>query len=272
MKKRRAEAPAASIPSTASVIEALRRRYPRATHAFLAQVRNATGYARTTTRTADALAMGLWPSRGLLLEGFEVKASRSDWLHELKAHDKADEFFSYCDKWWLAIAHRSIASLEELPPRWGLLVLHGPNVRVLREALPLEPKPLDRILLAAILRAAVDNLLPEDALRIERKLGYDKGWHDAFERNAQDQAAHERLQSEVRDFERLSGLTFSAWDRGVGNRIGVAVQALRDSEHFVTRMQEIARTASWLAEQALKSASNVAAAAQVLSPSAPKED
>ena len=56
----------------------LRYRFCQPEWAFLSQVRNGTGYLRTT-RTADALAMSLWPSRGLHLYGFEIKVRKSDW-------------------------------------------------------------------------------------------------------------------------------------------------------------------------------------------------
>jgi hypothetical protein len=65
------------------VIAALRKKYPAAAWAFLEQVANGTGYAKKY-RWADALAMGLWPSRGMELHGIEVKVSRSDWLRELE--------------------------------------------------------------------------------------------------------------------------------------------------------------------------------------------
>lgn len=78
-----------------SVFELLRRRYPAPAWAFLEEVRNQTGYARTI-RTADALAMSLYPSRGLHLHGFEVKVSRADWFRELNDPKKAEEIAAYC--------------------------------------------------------------------------------------------------------------------------------------------------------------------------------
>lgn len=66
---------------TAELEVLLRERYQGRDWAFLLQVPDGTGMAKS--RTADALAMGLWPSKGLNLHGFEVKASRSDWLAEL---------------------------------------------------------------------------------------------------------------------------------------------------------------------------------------------
>jgi hypothetical protein len=83
-------------------------------------VRNSTGYG---DRTCDAIAMSLWPSRGLELHGIEIKCSRGDWLHELKRPDKADKMFKYFDRWWLAVSDESVAHDYEIPPTWGLIVM-----------------------------------------------------------------------------------------------------------------------------------------------------
>jgi len=79
----------------ADVLDALRYRHRPPAWAFLEKVRNGTGYQRDA-RTADAIAMSVWPSRGLTLHGFEVKVVRGDWLRELRDPEKADEFFKYC--------------------------------------------------------------------------------------------------------------------------------------------------------------------------------
>jgi hypothetical protein len=45
--------------------------------------------------------MGLWPSRGLKLMGFEIKAGRGDWLGELRNPRKAESIARFCDQWWV---------------------------------------------------------------------------------------------------------------------------------------------------------------------------
>lgn len=68
---------------TAGDIEKLlRNRYSPPEYAFLPQVRNQTGYSRQI-RTADALVMSLYPSRGLYLSGFEIKINKSDLKNEI---------------------------------------------------------------------------------------------------------------------------------------------------------------------------------------------
>jgi hypothetical protein len=104
-------------------------------------------------RTADALAVDLWPSSGHLVHGFEVKVSRSDWLHELKDPEKAEAFKPYCDHWWLVVPDASIVR-DDLPDGWGLLAVSNGSLRVRRRAPKLARQPMPFGMTAAWLRAA----------------------------------------------------------------------------------------------------------------------
>lgn len=120
-------------------------------------VRNYCGFAgdRTTSRlrTADALAVDLWPSSGHRVHGFEVKVSRSDWLTELKDPSKAEAFKPYCDHWWLVVPDASIVR-GDLPEGWGLLaVTEGGVLRVRKPAPKLDRRPMPFEMTAAWLRA-----------------------------------------------------------------------------------------------------------------------
>ncbi len=159
----------------AEMIEALRRHYSETADngsawAFIPKVRNAAGF--DANGTCDAICMDLWPSRGLLLHGFEIKVTRSDWLRELKNPDKSQRFIDTLDRWWVVAADSEIVREEELPEGWGLLVAdkYGFGRLVQKvEARPLRPdpdvsthwsrrehadRPVTRSFLAALLRAA----------------------------------------------------------------------------------------------------------------------
>jgi hypothetical protein len=145
-------------PKTAAqVTTLLRERYAAPEFAFLPQVRSRTGYGGPI-RTADAMAMGLYPSRGLELHGFEIKVSRSDWLRELKEPDKAEEIVRHCDRWWIAVSDEKIVAPGELPPTWGLLVPRRGKLTVKVEAPALPAAPMSRPFLAAILRNVADGM------------------------------------------------------------------------------------------------------------------
>lgn len=144
------------VLTESDVIAALHVRYgqcfgngPR--YATARGVRSHAGHSMR--RTADFVAMDLWPSRGLALHGHEVKVSRSDWLRELAEPGKAAEFIPYMNYWWAVVSGPRIVRDGELPEGWGLLVMRGGRLAVAcqaprRDALPLTPSRL-----AALLRA-----------------------------------------------------------------------------------------------------------------------
>lgn len=145
---------AVGFPTARLVIEALRELYPEPAYAFLEQVADATGARHH--RWADALVMGLWPSRGLGLTGIEVKVSRTDWLRELKDPAKAETIARFCDHWFVAVGNEDIVRDGELPENWGLLVPANTKARIAvkKAAGVLNPQPVTRDFLAAILRQA----------------------------------------------------------------------------------------------------------------------
>lgn len=121
-------------------------------YASAAHVRSHAGF--DARRTADFVAMDLWPSKGLALHGHEVKVSRADWLVELKQPEKAQEFVPYLDYWWLVVADRRIVRDGELPAGWGLLAPRGNRLAVVVPAARNQnPQPLSRSRLAAFVRA-----------------------------------------------------------------------------------------------------------------------
>lgn len=107
-------------------------------------------------RTADYVAMDLWPSKGLALHGHEVKVSRSDWLTELKHPEKADQFRRYMDYWWLVVSDPGIVR-GDLPLGWGLMVRRDDMVQIWTPAKRNPaPLPLPRTFMACLLRSAVN--------------------------------------------------------------------------------------------------------------------
>jgi hypothetical protein len=150
-------------PSEANLFNMLRKRYAPPAWVLLPGVRDSTGGA--ASRTADGIAMGTWPSRGLELMGFEIKSYRSDWLRELKAPAKAEPIARFCDRWWILAASDETVKLEEVPTGWGLLVANGKRGLVQRKEAPvLTPTPINRRFLAAILRAAQRHLISTDEI------------------------------------------------------------------------------------------------------------
>lgn len=136
------------------VMQALRERYAPPAYAFLEQVANGTG--SNGSRWSDALAMSLYPSRGLDLIGFEVKVSRTDWQKELAEPAKAEAVAKYCNQWMLVAGDASIVREHELPAPWGLMVFSNGKLRVVKGPKRLEAQPIDRKFLAALLRRVAE--------------------------------------------------------------------------------------------------------------------
>ena len=211
------------MPKAHDVVAALRKRYPDPAWAFLEQVANGTG--RFQSRWADAIAMSLWPSRGIELHGIEVKVSRSDWLSELNNPAKADAFQRYCHRWWLAVGDEKIVQPGELPPTWGLLILKGDVIKCKTEATALDPKPIDTTFLAGILRNVAK--LDTEVLSKARNEGYADGYDNAkknLERSDENVAGQLKdLRQSLLEFETVSGLHINKYN---GKRMGEAVKAL----------------------------------------------
>lgn len=158
----------ALLRTSADVLAAMRLRYTAPEYALFEEVGNATGGG--ASRRADALVMGLWPSRGLDLHGFEIKVSRTDVVRELRDPRKAEAIATYCDFWWLVVGSASIVKLEEVPANWGLIVpVGGPKgttLRTVKEAKRLEPKAIDKKFLAALLRRVSETFGSEQMRRL----------------------------------------------------------------------------------------------------------
>lgn len=109
------------------------------------------------TRYADALAVGLWQSRGHQIIGFEIKVSRSDWVSELKNPAKVEEgVFRYCDH-WIVVAPPGIVRDGELPPTWGLMEV-GATLRRKVAAPRLDAKPITREFFASLMRRGQESI------------------------------------------------------------------------------------------------------------------
>lgn len=195
--------------------------------AFIPQVRNGTGYLKTT-RTADALAMGLWPSRGLFLHGFEIKVQCGDWIKELKNPEKAEALAQFCDFWWI-VAPQDIIKPEEIPTTWGLMVPFGETTKIIKQAQQLTPEPIDKLFLAALLRRAQEVVTPEAKLKSSFDEGKKKGreeFKQEFEYATRD---YKELQQAVLLFEKKSGVSIDKWS---SENIGDAVRMVLDGEHL----------------------------------------
>lgn len=220
------------------VIQALRDRYPQQQYAFLEQVGNATGFA--TNRHCDALVMGLWPSRGLEIIGFEVKVRRSDWLLELSKPEKAEAIAQYCDRWYVAVGDEEIVKAGELPKQWGLFVPRKDgNMRCKVEAPLSDPEPVPgRSFLAAVARCVCAQVTDEKKLHASFAAGKKEGLEENSYRDS-----YNDLRKKVEQFTKISGVSIDSY-HGI-EAIGRAVERVLhgDEEHAQSRLRELHKTA-----------------------------
>lgn len=214
-----------TVTKTEELARLMRARYAAPEWALFFEVYGSTGWG--ANRRTDAVAISLYPSRGLLVHGFEFKVSRADWLRELKDPGKAEEVFGYCDHWWLVVGDRSIVKANELPQPWGLIAPRGDGLAIITQAPSLKPEPLDRAFVAALARRAnqaasesiqerLDLATREINEREERRCG---------QAREEGYAAHRKLAEKVVEFEAASGVSILRGYEG-GKHIGEAVKAV----------------------------------------------
>lgn len=154
-------------------------------------VANATGWAGA--RRADAVAMNLYPSRGLELRGFEIKTDRGDLRRELSNPDKAELIAKYCNTWWLVVP-KGLCDKDDVPIGWGIMEVGEKGLRTRRAAVPRqadEVTTLNRPFIAAIARAALKEVeqlrkewVPRDSIEERLEARYRAGT-EAAPREAQ---------------------------------------------------------------------------------------
>lgn len=241
---------------TADVKAALRARFVAPEWAIFFEVGDGTG--NNQRRWADAVAMNMWPSRGLEIHGFEIKVSRSDWLRELKDPAKSAKVQQYCDRWWI-ITPKGIVKDGELPPTWGLYEVSDAGIiRQVVAAPQLEAVPVTRQFMAAVLRRAggVDQDEVQAAVDRERKK-LEEQMDGRVQRQVEmrTRAADDALEK-LAEFERETGLSISHY--GEVKEIATAVRFIKETgalstwrglegmaseaENFAAKVREFTRT------------------------------
>ena len=233
---------------------ALRARFALPEYALMFEVRSGTGHS-SQVRYADAMALGLWPSRGMDLIGFEIKVSRSDWLREMKEPQKADRIGYFCDRWYVVAGAKEIVLPGELPSGWGLMVPRGDGLVVSKEAPPLmDVKPMSRAFLASLMRAASVQC-PAEAVIADRVTLALAQQAEQFKQSRDREARSNEqdlklLREAVEDFERTSGVSIRGWR---GKKVGEAVRFILEGG-LEQRLRAVARIATEIAELARASA------------------
>lgn len=221
--------------TTANLREALRKRYALPEWVMVEEVRDAAGFE--SKRSADAIAMCMWPSRGLEIHGFELKASRSDWLRELKNPAKAEAIAAYCDRWWI-VAMPACVKTEELPVGWGLLELKANGLATVKAAPSREDvKPLTRTFVAAMMRRVGEHdewllRLKTEQLLAEGEAQRKRWAEEEVERRTRKNAEAAQRLEEIKADTGIDLLTWAYDRKAISAAIRYALSAYEVTGHY----------------------------------------
>lgn len=216
--------------TSGAVKAALMKRFCAPEWALMFEVGDATGALQT--RFADAVAMSLWPSRGLELHGIEIKVSRADWQNERKNPAKAETIARFCERWYLVTGPRVVLDIAEIPPAWGWLELVDGRFYERQKAERTAAEPMTRAFLAALLRrAAGADAEVVDALVAKRCANAEARINDRVAEAVRYKTRElETLKSAVAEFESASGFKIDAREWGGSNKaLGRAVAMVQAS-------------------------------------------
>lgn len=212
------------------IFEILRGRFPEQSFALMQEVSDNAGFNRS--RSADFIAVGLWPSRGLEVNGIELKRFRGDWLKELKNPEKQENIFKYCDRFWLLTDNEDIAKIEEIPTSWGWMHIKGSRIFIKKEAPKLEPTPISKGFLVAMLKRAQDKTGYTLTSTIQDKINdsYEKGKEQSTRAITSIQKEFSELHTIVDEFEKSSGISIKRYNRWETNptKMGEAFKLLQN--------------------------------------------
>lgn len=137
--------------TSAMIKAALRAKFAAPAYQTFFEVGNDTG--TKVTRHADAVSIGIWPSSGHVVHGFEIKVSRTDWLKEKADFGKSDPIYRFCHRWSLVVP-AGLVKPDELPPTWGMMTYADGKLREAVQPKKLEPQSMTPGFVAALVRRA----------------------------------------------------------------------------------------------------------------------
>ncbi|RKZ99065.1 MAG: hypothetical protein DRQ46_00115 [Gammaproteobacteria bacterium] len=130
----------------------LREKYSHPKWSTFSELRNSTGYGMRQ-RYFDFFAINTWPSEHIKV-CYEIKVSRSDFLHELDNPKKRKDGMNLSNEFWF-IAPKGCIKESEVPEGCGyMMATDGGMLKRIMAARYSETQPIDDVFLCSVLRAA----------------------------------------------------------------------------------------------------------------------
>ncbi len=218
-----------------TVYEALRKRYNPDHSILLFELRDATGF--DSKRSADAVAVSLYRTRGREITGFEIKHSRSDWLRELQEPSKAEQIGKYCDYFYLLTPDETIAYVNEIPMSMGWMCVKGEKLKVIKQPERLNPLPLSREMLCSFLYTLRAHCYADQSKQIEEKVNLQVSQRHGSQQFEIEQLRRkfDSLEKIVKQFEADSGLNISSpWQ---DKKIGEVVRRVMSDDNILQKFR-----------------------------------
>ncbi len=150
------------VDRTAIMLDLIHRRYlpaishqreePSVRYVVMEEVAPGTGWS--SSRYADVLVLSCWRSDGHRLDGYEIKASRTDLKRELADPAKHHAIARYCDSWTLVVWDRSILIGLTIPETWGILVAGDDDLHKIKKPAKLQPEVWPKAFVCSLVRNA----------------------------------------------------------------------------------------------------------------------
>jgi len=220
-------------------------------------------YGDDKPRRFDGIAISLWPSMGEIVHGFEVKVSRSDFLHEIKQPGKAGALMRWCDYWWL-VCPPGICQDDEVPSSWGIMYILPSGLRQKRRAPELKPIPRTPdwwrcMLLRKAKRTPVE---PEDIAKARQEgwqSGYDSGKETAKHNTSHMEKNYQALVERVDAFEKAADIKLDQWSEHSNAKSAALFRALKGKKY-----ETVAEAADHAADRAEDAAKAMRAASDLI--------
>lgn len=137
------------------IINALKNKYPEKDYGFFVELRIGGGFSKDSEQRFDAWSISYFPSKRNVTTCFEVKISKSDFMHEIKNPKKRRAGLRLANEFYF-VTPEGLLEITDIPPECGLLeVTEGGLIRTTIHAPFRDIEPPTWLFLSSICRRTI---------------------------------------------------------------------------------------------------------------------